>query len=103
MHDTNAMGFDEVSFVPRSYVTRFPHLLCFLLSTPVGARARFRRAFALTVALALVSLYSGRWRRGPLSGRLGERGHIHFIVLGTTEFDFQSYRLQWRGWHQGRR
>src|SRR6267142_3145014 len=78
----------------------FSHLLGLLLTTSVGAHARFPRAF--TIALALVPLHGRRRRCGSLSGRLGKCGHIHFVIVGTTEFDVQSDRLQ-RGWWDRRR
>jgi len=54
--------------------------------------AVFRRSFA--IAVALISLHGRRWCHGSLSGGLGECSHIHFIFIGATEFDFQSYSLQ---------
>src|SRR5712671_5912492 len=76
----------------------FPHLLGFLFITAV---ARLRRTF--TVALALVPLHRRRRCCRSLSGRLGELGHIYFVVIRPAKLDLQSYCLEWRGRCQRRR
>ena len=64
-----------------------PHLPV-LLAASVDAQARFRRILAVT--LTFVRLHRRGWPCGSLSGRLGKRRRIHFVVVGAAEFDLQS-------------
>ena len=71
---------------------RVPHLPVLLLTASVGAQARFWRILGRHSHIRAAS--PSREVRRLAVRSPGERGHIHFVVVGAAGFDLQSYRLQ---------